>query len=72
MKCLFLGYNKKETKLINFLEKKNIIVVNKTKKITLNDIKNKDLIVSFGFRKIISSKILKFISGLRRNYFCFE
>ena len=62
MKCLFLGYNKKETKLINFLEKKNIIVVNKTKKITLNDIKNRDLIVSFGYRKIISSKILKSVS----------
>ena len=62
MKCLFLGYNKKQTKLINFLEKKNIIVVNKAKKITLNDIKNRDLIVSFGYRKIISSKILKSVS----------
>ncbi len=62
MKCLFLGYNKKQTKIISFLEKKNIIVINKKSKITLNDIKNKDIIISFGYREIIKQKILSSVS----------
>ena len=62
MKCLFLGYNKKQTKIISILKKKNIIVINKKSKITLNDIKNKDIIISFGYRKIIKQKILSALS----------
>ena len=40
MKCLFLGYNKKQTKIINFLKKKNISVDNKKGNISLGIGKN--------------------------------
>ena len=59
---LFLGYNKKQTKLIRFLRSKKIIV--KTlgqKKLSKKDItKNIILIVSFGYKHIIKKDILKF------------
>ena len=59
---LFLGYNKKQTKLIRFLRSKKIIV--KTlgqKKLSKKDVtKNVILIVSFGYKHIIKKNILKF------------
>ena len=59
---LFLGYNKKQTKLIRFLRSKKIIV--KTlgqKKLSKKDVtKNVILIVSFGYKHIIKKDILKF------------
>ncbi len=59
---LFLGYNKKQTKLIRFLRSKKIIV--KTlgqKKLSKKDVtKNIILIVSFGYKHIIKKDILKF------------
>ena len=58
MRCLFLGYNSNQTKLINFLKKKKISVIFK-KKNELRGIEKFDLIISFGFRKIIKSDILK-------------
>lgn len=53
-KCLFLGYDNKNTSIIKFLRKKNIFVVEFKNK-TLNDkIANKfDFIISFVYRKII-------------------
>lgn len=60
-KCLFLGYNAKETSLIKFLRNKNFKVINKKNKLITNDIKNVDIIISFGYRKIITKKILKLV-----------
>jgi len=57
--CLFLGYKKNQTSLINFLKKKNFIVTNHQKIPPLKIFKESDLIVSFGFRKIISENFIK-------------
>jgi len=57
--CLFLGYKKKQTSLINFLEKKNFKVKNFQKIPPLGTFIQSDLIISFGFRKIINERILK-------------
>ena len=56
--CSFLGYNQKKTKLINFLKKKDINVKNYNEELKINDLKNSDLTISFGYRKIIDKKIL--------------
>ena len=57
--CLFLGYDNDKTKLINFLEKNNIQVKKKLdEELKKKDIVNTDIIISFGYRKIISKKIL--------------
>ena len=59
-KCLFLGYDSKQTKLVSFLKRKKIIVVeHKNKKISSNKIKKFDFCISYGYRKIISSQIIK-------------
>ena len=60
-KILFLGFNKKQTKIIDFSKtsKKNILVKHLQGKITLKTIKNFDLVVSFGYKKLISKEILK-------------
>ena len=57
--CLFLGYKEKQTSLINFLKKKNFKIQNYQKIPTLKIFEQSDLIVSFGFRKIISKNIIK-------------
>lgn len=59
---LFLGYNKKQTKLIRFLRSKKIIVkALGQKKLSKKDVtKNIILIVSFGYKHIIKKDILKF------------
>ena len=59
MICIFLGYGKKETRLIKLIESKNIKVINLKRSITLKDVKKADIIISFGYRKIIKEKILK-------------
>ena len=59
MRCLFLGYNRKKTKLIKMLETKGYKVSNITRKISFSDIENNDLYISFGYRKIIPKKILQ-------------
>ena len=57
--CLFLGYNNEKTKLIKFLENNNFKVKKKfNQELTSDDIDNIDLIISFGYRKIIDKKIL--------------
>ena len=58
MRCLFLGYNSNKTKLINFLKEKKISVIFR-KKNELKGIEKFDLIISFGFKKIIKNNILK-------------
>ena len=63
-KCLFLGYDCKKTSLINFLKSKKIKVTQyKNKVLSYKIAKNYDFIISFGYRKIISKKI---ISKLKR------
>jgi methionyl-tRNA formyltransferase len=57
--CLFLGYKKNQTSLIDFLKNKNFIVKNYQKIPALKIFKKSDLILSFGFRKIISEKFIK-------------
>jgi len=57
--CLFLGYNKKQTKLIKFLESKNFKVIQTKKKISYKKIKKFNLIISFGYKEIINSEIIK-------------
>ena len=58
MRCLFLGYDSNQTKLINFLKKKKISVTCR-KKVEEKGIEKFDLIISFGFKKIIKSSILR-------------
>tara|TARA_B110000971_G_scaffold164510_1_gene168390 strand:+ start:360 stop:1391 length:1032 start_codon:yes stop_codon:yes gene_type:complete len=58
MRCLFLGYDSSKTKLINFLKKKKILVTHQKKAIK-KGIEKFDLIISFGYRQIIKSDILK-------------
>ena len=58
MRCLFLGYSSNQTKLINFLKKKKISVICK-KILEKKGIEKFDLIISFGFKKIIKSDILR-------------
>ena len=57
--CLFLGYKKNQTSLINFLKKKNFVIKNYQKIPSLEIFKQSDFIISFGFRKIIKDNILK-------------
>jgi methionyl-tRNA formyltransferase len=57
--CLFLGYKKNQTSLINFLKKKNFRIKNYQKIPSLEIFKQSDFILSFGFRKIISENIIK-------------
>ena len=61
MKCLFLGYSSKETSLIRFLKKKSISVKNikKEKELKFKEAKKADIIISFGYRKIIKQSIIK-------------
>ncbi len=60
-KIIFLGYSSKKTKLIKFLrDKKNTVKVIGNKKIDKLTIENADLIVSFGYRRIIKSNQIKF------------
>ena len=75
MRCLFIGYNSKRTKLINFLKKKKVSVIYK-KRIEKKGIEKFDLIISFGFRRIIKSDILKKIKrpiiNLHQSYLPFN
>ena len=58
IKYLFLGYGKKETNLIDFLRKKGIQVKHLNRKLKNKDLKDIDLIISFGYKKIINEKVL--------------
>ena len=59
----FLGYSKNETKLISFLKKKKYVklIHLHNKNLTLKEASKADLIISFGYKKIIKKKILKIV-----------
>jgi methionyl-tRNA formyltransferase len=63
MKILFLGYKSKDTKIIKFLKKKNFLVKEHGQKFLYykNSI-DTDAIISFGYRKIIKSSLIKKIN----------
>ena len=59
-KILFLGYSLKETKLISKLkDKKNCQVFYSKNKINLKSLDNIKMIISFGYRHLISDDIIK-------------
>ena len=57
MKILFLGYNNKETKLINFLKKSGHSVVHSKEEI--DDFSFFDLVISFGYKFIVKKTYLE-------------
>ncbi len=57
--CLFLGYNDKKTSLIKFIKSKNWNVKNQTKTINYSLVEKYDLIISFGYKRIIKKALLK-------------
>ena len=57
MEILFLGYNNKETKLINFLEKSGHSVVHSKEEI--DDFSSFDLVISFGYKFIVKKTYLE-------------
>ncbi len=60
-KILFLGYDKKTTRLIDEIKfyNKNYIIKQTDKKITLKNLKKYDSIISFGYRYLIDKEIIK-------------
>lgn len=59
-KITFLGYSSKKTNLIKFLRnKKNTVKVFGNKKIDKKTIEGSDLIISFGYRRIIKTDLIK-------------
>ncbi len=59
-KCLFLGYDTKKTSLIKFLRVKKISVVeNRNKILNYKTARKFDFLISFGYRKIISKKLIQ-------------
>ena len=59
-KILFLGYSHKETKIIDKIkENKKLQIFNTKNRIKLKDLNNINLIISFGYRHLISEEILK-------------
>ena len=60
MKVILLGFKKKQSKIYSFLKKKKIKIIEiGQKNIDLKKIDKNDLILSFGYRKIIKKKFLK-------------
>jgi methionyl-tRNA formyltransferase len=62
IRLLILGYSHKETKIYSSLKKKykkGIVIKNLKRKILLEDLKEYDLIISFGYRRIIKRHLLK-------------
>ncbi len=63
-KICFLGYSKNKTNLISFLRKKKFKVAEYSNKLlTKKNSKKFDLIISFGYKKIIKKSVL---DGLKR------
>ena len=57
--CLLLGKLEETFKLKKAILKKNWRVISKNKKLTLKDIKNIDLVITFNYRRIIKENVLK-------------
>jgi len=58
-KCLFLGYNEKKTILIDFLERSGVDVVHTSDHLTMSNVETFDIIISFGYTKLINVNFLK-------------
>ena len=58
-KCLFLGYDRKKTKLIDFLESSDIDVVQSNDHLSVSEVDLFDIVVSFGYAKLLNIKFLK-------------
>ena len=64
IKLLFLGYTKKETRLIDFLRSnKKIQLTSYSKKVTSKYLKRFNFIVCFGYRHIIEQSVIKEIKS---------
>ena len=57
--CLLLGKPEETFKLKKAILRKNWQVISKNKKLSLKDIKNTDLVITFNYRLIIKKNILK-------------
>ncbi len=57
-KITFLGYGKDKTRLIYELEKKDCIVKRFDQKISIDDLEESDLIISFGYRYILDNRFI--------------
>ena len=66
-KCLFIGYNKKKTILINFLERSGVDVVHTNDHLTVSIADTFDILVSFGYTKLLNIEFLKRLNGLPIN-----
>lgn len=58
MKILFLGYNESETCLIKFLRDHDYNIVQRKDKITPEESKNFDFIISYGYKHIIKEDVI--------------
>jgi methionyl-tRNA formyltransferase len=58
-KITFLGYNKNKTRLIDELEQRNCLVQTFERKVDLSDIRDSDLIISFGYGHILKSNFIE-------------
>ena len=59
LRCLFLGYNSRKTKIIKVLKKKNLVVKCFNGNLNKLDLKKFDICISFGYRKIIQKNHLR-------------
>jgi len=57
-KIIFLGYGRSETRIIDELEKKDYAVIVHNERISLDDVDDSHLIVSFGYRHILGSDFI--------------
>ena len=58
-KCIFLGYKKEKTNLIQFLKTKNYDVVHINREMTIKEATSAEIIISFGYRILIKKEIIK-------------
>lgn len=60
MKVIILGFKKKQTKIVSFLKRKNIKIIEfGQRNLDLKIIDKNDFVLSFGYRKIIKNEIIK-------------
>lgn len=63
MKILFLGYDQTQTSLINFLLEEGHSVVHKSNRVAIEDVKDFDFVISFGYRYIIKKDVIQACKG---------
>ena len=61
-KILFLGYSSKKTKIIKHLKKKNFVYFHGQKNLSKKLVSIYDIVISFGYKKIIKKNILQSLS----------